>query len=269
MDIAIIGGGVMGEAIASGLISKGHTEPGAITVSDIDESRLQILKERYGVRYVSDNRQAIENKDMVVLSIKPQAFNVVSDGLHGIFEKKQLVLSIIAGMRIETLSKQLGHDSIVRVMPNNPAQIGEGISVWTATESVTLDQKELARTVLNALGKEIYVSDEKYIDMATAVSGSGPAYILLVMEALTEAAVHIGMPREMALELVMQTVLGTARFAESSGKPLAQLRNMVTSPGGTTAEGLLELEKGGLRASLIQAVIIAHQKIQTLGKEQK
>ena len=266
MKIAFIGGGVMGEAMISGLISKGSAEPESIAVSDVDQTRLKALRERYGIRCTADNREAIRGKDIVVLSVKPQVLAEVTEGLQGALQPEQLVLSIIAGARVETLSRQLGHNSIVRVMPNTPAQIGEGISVWTATEAVSQTQREAAQAILTALGKEIYVADEKYIDMATAVSGSGPAYVFLIIEALTDAAVHIGMPGEMASELVLQTILGSVRFAQVSGKHPAELRNMVTSPGGTTAEGLFRLEDGGLRAILTEAVIAAYEKAKNLGE---
>ena len=266
MKIAFIGGGVMGEAMISGLISKGSAEPEFIAVSDVDQTRLKALRERYGIRCTADNREAIRGKDIVVLSVKPQVLAEVTEGLRGVLQPEQLVLSIIAGARVETLSRQLGHNSIVRVMPNTPAQIGEGISVWTATEAVSQTQREAAQAILTALGKEIYVADEKYIDMATAVSGSGPAYVFLIIEALTDAAVHIGMPGEMASELVLQTILGSVRFAQVSGKHPAELRDMVTSPGGTTAEGLFRLEDGGLRAILTEAVIAAYEKAKNLGE---
>jgi pyrroline-5-carboxylate reductase len=269
MKIAFIGGGMMGEAMISGLIRQSSAEPEMITVSDVDQGRLRVLAERHGIRGVAENRQAIRGKDIVVLSVKPQVIPEVIDGLRGEIQLGQLVVSIIAGVRIETLSRQLGHDCIVRVMPNTPAQIGEGISVWTATRAVNSEQKDMTRTILTALGKEIYVGEEKYIDMATAVSGSGPAYIFLMIEALVDAAVHIGMSRDMASELVLQTVLGSARIAEVSGKHPAELRNMVTSPGGTTAAGLLRLEEGGLRAILAQAIIATYEKAKELGKEQK
>ncbi len=269
MKIAFIGGGKMGEAMISGLLSKGSIEPESIAVSDVDHDRLMILGGRYGIQCATDNREAARGKDTVVLSVKPQVLPEVTDGLRGEIQPGQLVLSIIAGARIETLSQQLGHNCIVRVMPNTPAQIGEGISVWTATRAVNSEQKGMTRTILTALGKEIYVTEEKYIDMATAVSGSGPAYIFLMIEALVEAAVHIGMPREMAMALVLQTMRGSTRIAEVSGKHPAELRNMVTSPGGTTAAGLLRIEEGGLRAILTQAIIAAHEKAKELGKEQK
>lgn len=269
MKIAFIGAGVMAEAMISGLVSKGSAKPEDITASDIAQPRLAELGAKYGVQCVSSNQEAVKDKDVVVLSVKPQIISHLAEDLRGRIQNEQMVLSIMAGIKIDTINMLLTHRSIVRVMPNTPAQIGEGISVWTATDSVRQPQKEMAQTILTALGKEIYVDDEKYIDMATAISGSGPAYVFAILEALIDAAVHIGMPRATASELVMQTVLGSTLFAQGSPKHLAELKNMVTSPGGTTAEGLFKLEDGRLRAVLTEAVIAAYEKAQALGGEKK
>jgi len=171
----------------------------------------------------------------------------------------------MAGISIAALRRALKHDTLVRAIPNTPAQIGEGVTVWTATEAVTGAARQATGNLFAALGLEFYVADEKYIDMATAVSSSGPAYIFLVMEALTDAAVHIGLGREMAEAMVIQTILGSVRYAQASGRHPAALRNQVTSPGGTTSEGLLVLEGSGLRAAFIQAVQAAHAKAKQLG----
>jgi pyrroline-5-carboxylate reductase len=268
MKIAFIGGGVMGEAMVSGLLNKRVVEAGAILVSDIDQARRKALAEKYGVQCTGDNRGAIDC-DVLILAIKPQSLGGVLAELKGRLRPNQLVLSIVAGASIKTISEGLGHEPVVRVMPNIAVQVGEGFSIWTATAAVSQVQIETTRTILTALGKEIYASDERYIDMATAVSGSGPAYIFLVVEALVEAAVHIGLPLGLAKELVLQTMLGSARLAQVSGKHPAELRNMVTSPGGTTAEGLLRLEEGGVRAILAQAVIAAHEKAKALARGDK
>ena len=265
MKIVFIGGGNMGEAMLSAALDKGLGTPQAISVSDTAEARRQHLEQKYGVVVISSNRQAIDKGDVVVLAIKPQHLVRVMAELNGQFNPVQLVLSIIAGARINTLSSGLNHKRIVRAMPNTPAQIGEGISVWTATAEVTKLQKEWASSILGAMGKEIYVGDEKYIDMATAVSGSGPAYIFLFIESLFDAAVHIGLPHGMAQELVLETTLGSGHFAQRSGKSLAELRRMVTSPGGTTAEALLQLEKGGFSELVKQAVSAAYNKAKKLG----
>ncbi|MCI2424748.1 pyrroline-5-carboxylate reductase [Candidatus Acetothermia bacterium] len=266
MKVAFIGGGMMAEAMLSAIITKGALSPEAITVSDIDQNRLKLLRERYGIQCTSDNCRAIQGKDIIILAIKPQIVCEVATALRLELRPDQSVLSVLAGVGIAALKQYLGHDAIIRVMPNTPSQIGEGMSVWTATERVPSDHKRMVSTILAAMGKEIYFDAEKYIDMATAISGSGPAYVFLITEALTDAAVHIGLPRKIASELVLQTFLGSVRLAQASDKHLAELRNMVTSPGGTTAAGLLRLEGGGLRATLTQTVIAAYQKAQELGK---
>jgi len=264
MKISFIGGGTMGEAIIRSLLAKGVAKPDDILASDISEARHDILKNKYRIKTTSDNKEAIKGADVVVLAIKPQEMGKILGELKGP-APSQLVLSIAAGITLETLQKGLGHSILVRAMPNMPAQVGEGMTVWTATADVNQKQKDMAQSILAALGKEIYVSGEKYIDMATAVSGSGPAYVFLVIESLVDAGVHIGLPRDMAEKLVVQTVLGSARAVEVMGKHPAELRNMVTSPGGTTTEGLLQLETGGLRSLLLQAVIAAYNKAKSLG----
>jgi len=265
MKIAFIGGGNMGEAMLAAILDKGLSQPQVISISDTSEARRQHLKQKYGVAVMSSNRQAVDRGDVVVLAIKPQNLAAVMAELNGRLKPVQLVLSIIAGARIDTLREGLKHGCIVRAMPNTPAQIGEGISVWTATAEVTKRQREWAGSILSAMGKEIYVNDEKYIDMATAVSGSGPAYFFLFMESLVDAAVHIGLPRGMAQELVLETMLGSGHFVQRSGKSLAELRRMVTSSGGTTAEALLQLEKGGFSELVKQAVSAAYDKAKSLG----
>ena len=267
MKIAFIGAGVMGEAIISAILSKGIAPPDSIWACDIDQDRLGALGAKYKVNCTHDIQSALSDCEIVVLSIKPQTLSNVTNEMKGKLNNEQLVLSIIAGVGIGTIKKVLGHDSVVRVMPNIPAQIGEGMSAWTATDSVSQNQRDMVQTILRAMGKEIYFSDEKYIDMATAVSGSGPAYIFLIIEALTDAAVHIGLPRDLAGELAIQTVLGSARMVAETGKHPAELKNRATSPGGTTAEGLLCLEDGGMRAIITQAVIAAYDKAQLLGSE--
>jgi len=265
MKIAFIGGGNMGEAMLSAILDKGLSAPQAISVSDIDEVRRQHLEQKYGVAVMSDNRQAITRGDVVVLAIKPQNLVEVMAELRGQLNSAQLLLSIIAGARINTLCLGLNHGSVVRAMPNTPAQIGEGITAWTATPDVTETQKGWASSILGAMGKEIYMDDEKYMDMVTAVSGSGPAYIFLMVESLVDAAVHIGLPQEVAQELVLETLLGSGHLIQRSGKPPAELRRMVTSPGGTTAEALLQLEKGGFSDLIRQAVSAAYNKAKGLG----
>jgi pyrroline-5-carboxylate reductase len=265
MKIAFIGGGTMGEAMLAAILKEGLAKPEAITVGDVAQARREHLARKYGVAAASSNLGAVEKTDVVVLAVKPQNLLEVMTELGGRLKPTQLVISIIAGAKIKTLSQGLKHDSIVRAMPNTPAQIGEGISVWTATAEVSQQQKELAGAILGAMGREVYVDDENYIDMATAISGSGPAYFFLMVEALVDAAVEIGLPREKALALVLQTMLGSGQLIQRSGKEPAELRRMVTSPGGTTAQALEQLEKGRFAELVKRAVKAAYDKARELG----
>ncbi len=265
MKVAFIGGGNMGGAMLAALLSQRLCVPEDISVCDIDESCRQHLVEKYGVSVACDSRLATGNGDVVVLAIKPKNLADAMAELNGQLKSTQLVLSIVAGARIDTLCQGMRHRHIVRCMPNTPGQISEGMSVWAATAQVTDEQKEWTSAILGAMGKEIYVADEKYLDMATAISGSGPAYFFLFAESLVEAAVNIGIPRDMAEELVLQTMLGSARLIQKSGKPPAELRRMVTSPGGTTAEALLQFEKSGFSQMVLQAVTAAYNKANQLG----
>ncbi|MFC1941079.1 pyrroline-5-carboxylate reductase [Chloroflexota bacterium] len=269
MKITFIGGGNMGEAMLSAILDKGLSQPQDISVSDVSEIRRQYLEQKYDVTAMNDNRLVVDKSEVVVLAIKPQNLAEVMTEISGQLQPTQLVLSIIAGASVQTLSSGLDHKRVVRAMPNTPAQIGEGISVWTATDEVTEQQKKWAGAILGAMGKEIYFDDEKYIDMATAVSGSGPAYFFLFVEALVEAAVQIGLPGDVAQELALQTMLGSGHLIQKSGKQPDELRRMVTSPGGTTAEALLILDKGGFTSLIKQAVSAAYNKAKRLGSEQQ
>jgi pyrroline-5-carboxylate reductase len=264
--ISFIGGGVMGEAMAQGLLTKGLLNGEKITVSEPRQERREELRKKHGISVTFDNREAARSCEILVFSVKPQDLGKVLAELKGQLRPEQLVVSIVAGARLGAISRGLAHDAIVRVMPNTPAQIGEGISVWTATPNVNEKQSDQARIILQALGKEVYVSDEKFLDMATAVSGTGPTYVFLVMEAMIDAAVHLGFPRHVAYELVTETMRGSIMFAMKSGKHPAELRNMVTSPGGTSAEALYQLEKGTLRTVLSKAIWAAYERTRSLGE---
>jgi len=265
MKLAFIGGGTMGEAIIAGVLDKGVVAPADIAACDISPARRDHLAKTSGVSVGEEANAVSSESDIVMLAIKPQEFPAAGRSLNSTLNGKQTVMSIMAGVTIETIRSALKHDAIVRAIPNTPAQIGEGMTVWTATEAVPDSTREAVRSILSVLGRELYVTDEKYIDMATAVSSSGPAYVFLVIEALIDAAVHIGLRREMAVQMVLQTVLGSARYALETGKHPAELRNQVTSPGGTTTEGLRELEEAGLRAAFLNAVEATYDKAKTLG----
>jgi pyrroline-5-carboxylate reductase len=264
--IALIGSGAMGEAAIIGLLAKEFTRAENIHASDPLAVRLADLHERYGIATFNDNIAAVRGADLVLLAVKPQKLDKVLYGLQNQIPDESLVLSIIAGATIQTISEGLNHDAIVRAMPNTPAQIGQGITVWTSSPSVTANQAELARQVLSALGQEIFMEEEHYLDMATALSGTGPGYVFLFMEALIDAGVHMGFPRRIAEQLVTQTILGSVSYYEKIGVHPAQLRNQVTSPGGTTAEALYYLDKAGFRTAISRAVWAAFERSQELGK---
>jgi len=257
----------MGTAILSALIDKDLAEPGAITVSDIMKERLEYLKSTYGVSITIDNASAIDGKDVILLSVKPQTVPEIMPELNGKIKAGQLVISIMAGIKISTIREGLIHKSIVRVMPNMPAQVFEGMSGWTTTPEVTDEQKELAKSILQAIGREIYFDDEKYLDMITSVSGSGPAYFFYFVEALTEAGVRIGFTHDVSYELVLQTMIGAGKLMRESGTDPAELRKMVTSKGGTTAAALDVLESAGFKDHVIKALMAAYNRSKELGGE--
>jgi pyrroline-5-carboxylate reductase len=242
-------------------------DPAQVAASGPRPERGQELFDRYGVQTTTDNREAAAGADIVVLSIKPQVLCTVLEELAGCVAPEALVLSIVAGAPMETIERMLKVLAVVRVMPNTPAQIGLGISVWTATESTSETQREQALAILQALGEEVYAGEEHYLDMATALSGTGPAYVFLLMEAMVDAGVHLGFSRHVSERLVIETLRGSVEYARQSPCHLAALRNQVTSPGGTSAEALYHLEKGGLRTVLSRAIWAAYQRSRVLGSQ--
>lgn len=265
--IAIIGAGVMAESIASGLMADRIVSPTQITASHPRHDRRTQLAAKHGINVLESNADAVKDADLILLTIKPQVMTAVMGDLAAVLERNQTVISIAAGTTVAQLKRGLRHDAIVRVMPNTPAQVGEGMALWYASPEVTDDAKDKVRLTLGALGMELEVDEEKYVDMATALSGTGPTYVFLMMEALIDAGVHMGFPRRIAEQIVMQTVGGSVSYARHSGLHLAELRNMVTSPGGTSAEAIYQMEKGGLRTILSKSVYAAYKRTQSLAKE--
>jgi pyrroline-5-carboxylate reductase len=265
--LAFVGAGVMAEAMMSGLLDRKLVQPDQIVASHPREDRRASLDRKFGITTFESNRDATVGCELVFLTVKPQALAGIMKQLYGRLEPRQVVISIVAGANIAALSRGLGHGAIVRVMPNTPAQVGEGMMVWTATSEADDEQREKIRAVLGALGEELFVEEEKYVDMATALSGTGPTYVFLMMEALIDAGVHMGFPRRIAEQIVLQTVSGSVDFARASKKHMAELRNMVTSPGGTSAEAIYQMEKGGLRTVFSRAVYAAYLRTQTLQDE--
>ncbi|HEX5885975.1 MAG TPA: pyrroline-5-carboxylate reductase [Pyrinomonadaceae bacterium] len=273
--LAFIGCGVMAEAIITGLLRKKLVEADQIVGSHPRLARRQEMHVKYGVEMFEKNRDAVtasypeepEDSSILVLAVKPQRLHRVLEELKGALVKEQLVISIVAGAKMETIAEELLHASVVRTMPNTPAQIGEGVTAWTASAAVNEDQERQVCAMLDALGKSVHVENERQIDMATALSATGPTYIFMVMEALIDAGVHLGFSRHVAEELVHQTLLGSVLFARESHKHPAELRNMVTSPGGTSAEAIYQMEKGSLRTIMSKAVWAAFQRAESLGKK--
>ena len=263
--LAFLGGGTMAEAMVRGLLERHLIRPSRITVTGPRRERRTELAKQFAVRAIASNAEATKGAHVVVLSVKPQVLGGVMKELRGKLRPDQLVISIVAGATLRSLRHGLGHASIVRSMPNTPAQIGMGVTVWTSTAEVTADQRELATVILGALGEVLHAEVEEDVDRATALSGTGPSYVFLLMEALVDAGVHLGFSRRVSEELVLRTVEGSAAFARASGRHLAELRNQVTSPGGTSAAAVYELEKGALRTVLSRAVYAAYQRTRELG----
>jgi pyrroline-5-carboxylate reductase len=265
--IATVGSGVMAEAMIAGLLRGELVEASQVVASHPRAERRDHLEREYGIRVVSDNVAAIDGADVVLFAIKPQMLGRVGREIGPHLRRGQLVLSVIAGATTAALTGTLGHDQVIRAMPNTPARLGKGMTVWYPTPETTPEQREQASLLLGALGKELEVDDEKFVAMATAVSGTGPTYVFLVMEALIDAAVHLGFPRHVAHDLVIETLEGSTLFAKQSGMHPAELRNMVTSPGGTSAAALHELESGRLRTVLSEAVWAAFRRTVELGDQ--
>jgi pyrroline-5-carboxylate reductase len=265
--VATIGSGVMAEAMIAGLLRGQQVDPAHIVASHPRPDRREQLARDYGIRTCASNGEAVAGADIIVLAVKPQMLVRVGRELAPMLRDGQLVISIIAGATSAALGSVLQHRAIVRSMPNTPARLGKGMTVWYATPEVTAEQREQTSTLLRSLGAELSVEDERMVAMATAVSGTGPTYVFLVMEALIDAAVHLGFPRHVAHDLVIETLEGSTLFAKSSGMHPAELRNMVTSPGGTSAAALHELESGRLRTVLSEAVWAAFRRTEELGEK--
>src|SRR6476646_6459307 len=265
--IATVGSGVMAEAMIAGILRGKLVEPGQVVASHPRQERREHLEREFGIRTVADNAEAVKGADVILLGIKPQMLAKVGREIGPGLRRGQLVLSVLAGATTTALTGLLGHDQVVRSMPNTPARLGRGMTVWYATPKTTEEQRAQAAALLGSLGAQIEVDDEKFVAMATAVSGTGPTYVFLVMEALIDAAVHLGFPRHVAHDLVSETLEGSTVFAKQSGMHPAELRNMVTSPGGTSAAALHELESGRLRTVLSEAVWAAYRRTVELGDQ--
>lgn len=269
LPIAFIGAGAMGEAIIGGLIRQAIVQPSQILAAEVRAERRHEVQSRYDIAVCDNALDAARWGKIVLFAVKPQILPQLLPTLYGILHNDTLCISIAAGIPINTFVHELGHTVIVRAMPNTPASIGQGMTVWTASPDVPQQQHQWAQTILSSFGQALFVDNEHYLDMATAISGSGPAYIFLLLEAMIDAGVHLGFSRSIAETIVFQTVFGSVQYAMQSDKHLAQLRNAVTSPGGTTAAGLNALSHGGLNAIISDAIWAAYQRSCELGRKEK
>ncbi|MCB9150154.1 MAG: pyrroline-5-carboxylate reductase [Caldilineaceae bacterium] len=263
--ITFIGSGAMGEAMIKGVLAQKLTGPKQITASDPIAARREALESAYGICTAADNAQAVRGASIIVLSVKPQIFEKVTPVLRGQIAPEALVLSIMAGVSLQTIQRGLQHERVVRSMPNTPAQVNMGVTAWIPAAAVTEEQHRQTATLLGALGEQIRVDKEDFIDMQTGLGGSGPGFVFLIIEAMIDAGVQMGFSRGDAQTIALQTVLGSAELMRQTGEHPAELRNKVTSPGGTTAAGIYELEKGGVRTVITNAVLAAYRRSQELG----
>ena len=264
--IGFIGTGKMGEALIRGIIQAGLMEPGNICASDIDEKKLNMLNQELGITISCDNAATLQKADVIILAIKPQIIRYVLQGIKESIIKKHLFISIAAGVSIDSLADELpGGTRLVRVMPNICATVGEAASAISPGDAATEADVESARKIFSSVGRTVVV-DEHLMDAVTGLSGSGPAFIFMIIEALADGGVHQGLDRTTAQTLAAQTVLGAAKMVLQSGQHPGELKDMVTSPGGTTISGIEALEKGKVRSDMMAAVIAASTRSEELGK---
>lgn len=272
IKLGVIGGGVMGEAILSRLISAQQYTGEQILVSEPHAERRDFLIQTYGVEVTKENLKAAQATDAVIIAIKPQIFpNLVQELRTGLLQYTPpkpypVLLSILAGVSLSKLTSAFPHHPVVRVMPNTPATVGAGMTALTPNHNVLPQHLELAKGIFQAVG-EVVELPESLMDAVTGLSGSGPAYVALMVEALSDGGVAAGLPRAIASQLALQTVLGTATLLQETKTHPAELKDRVTSPGGTTIAGVTELERGGFRAAIINAVLAACARSQELGKQ--
>jgi len=272
--MTFIGAGKMAQALIHPLVSSNLQPAENITIYDVSNSTMDSIQQEFGgrIRASKSIPEALEGADMVVMAVKPQNLCKVYQEMkrakesgYGTVQDDCTLLSIVAGKPIQSYLDGTGIQKIVRSMPNTPAQIGQGVTVWTVTPNVEAEERRKIKQVLNSFGKEIFVEDESYIDMSTSISGSGPAYVFLLMEAMIDAGVHMGFSRDTAATLVNHTLLGSTLYAMESKEHPAILRNSVTSPAGTTASAIYELENGKFRTVVKDAIWACYRRSLEMG----
>ncbi len=272
IKLGIIGGGVMAEALLSRLIAQELYQADNVLVSEPQASRRDVLVQKYGVKVTSDNRATASASDVLLLAIKPQVFEAVAadlakgDGERRLApEELPVVVSILAGVSLSQLEAAFGHQPVIRAMPNTPATVGAGVTAIAPGKAVKPSHIEQARAIFQAVGEVVEVP-ESLMDAVTGLSGSGPAYVAIMIEALADGGVAAGLPRAIASQLALSTVLGTAELLQETQMHPAELKDRVTSPGGTTIAGITQLERAGFRSALIEAVLAAKERSQQLGQ---
>ncbi|XP_022966424.1 pyrroline-5-carboxylate reductase-like [Cucurbita maxima] len=263
-NLGFIGAGKMAESIAKGIVQSGLLPASRISTAVHSNPSRGIAFGSFGVRVLPKNDNVVEESDVIIFSVKPQVVKNVVLKLRPQLSTKKLLVSVAAGVKLQDLQEWAGHNRFIRVMPNTPAAVGEAASVMSLGEGALKEDGQLIAKLFGSVGK-IWEADEKLFDAITGLSGSGPAYIFLAIEALADGGVAAGLPRELAMGLASQTVLGAASMVSKTGKHPGQLKDDVTSPGGTTIAGIHELEKGGLRGMFMNAVVAAAKRGQELG----
>ena len=264
--IGFIGGGKMAEALAKGIINASLSSVDKIIASDVDKKRCQILEKDTGIKTTQENKKITSESDIIILAVKPNIIGSILKELKNDITPRHLVVSIAAGIPLDFIESALNKGCrVVRVMPNTPCLVGETAAGYALGKAATRDDGKLVGEILNAVGKS-YLLEEKHLDAVTGLSGSGPAFVYTVIEALSDGGVKMGLPRDISTKLAAQTVLGSAKMVLETGMHPGELRDFVTSPGGTTIEGLHALEKGNIRNALIDAVETATKKSKKLGR---
>jgi pyrroline-5-carboxylate reductase len=264
--ITLIGGGNMGKSLLRGILQAGLTAPENLAVADVHAGKLDDLRKGYGVRAVKDAREVVPGSELVILAVKPMTLNDVLDSIREVVRPDHLFISIIAGVESSYIRDRLGKGNpVVRVMPNIAATVDAAASAISASPPATEEHLAVAEAIFSAVGDVVRV-DEEHLDAVTGLSGSGPAYIYMIIEALCDGGVKMGLPRDVAMKLATQTVFGAAKLVKETGQHPATLKDQVTTPGGTTIAAVHELEERGLRAMLISAVVTATERSRALNQ---
>lgn len=266
IKIGFIGGGAIAEAITSGILEAKLITSNNIFIAEHKSVRCEYLQKKYKVNVSIDAKKIVDNVDIIFLAIKPQVACNAIESIYEITEDDSVIVSVVAGLTIQSLESYFKTQPVIRVMPNTPVAVGEGMSAIALGTKATTENGDLIEKIFNAIGKAVIVK-ENVMDAVTGLSGSGPGYGFVIIDALADAGVKVGLPRQTAIMLAAQTLLGAAKMVLDTGKHPAQLRDMVTSPGGTTIAGIHVLERNAVRATLIDAVEAATNKSKAMGSK--